>query len=74
VAGIELSVSIGDAPPAGRSISLEASLVRRDNGNRPSGVVLRVAGVGGFARQSPVASVSRAVFPNQLCPEQPSTT
>ena len=48
VLGVELSVSIGDAPAVAVPAYLEASLMRRTPNNRVSGVDLRVAKSGGL--------------------------
>jgi len=48
VLGVELSLSIGDAPSAGSPAYLEASMLRRSPDNRVSGVDLRVAKSGGL--------------------------
>lgn len=63
VLGLELSVSIGDAPAAGSPAYLEASMLRRNPDNRVSGVDVRVAKSGGLRAPASVpgeSPVSRA--------------
>jgi hypothetical protein len=63
ILGVELSVSIGDAPAAGSPAYLEASMLHRSQENRVSGVDLRVAKSGGLRAPASVsgeAPVSRA--------------
>jgi hypothetical protein len=63
VLGVELSVSIGDAPAVAVPAYLEASLMRRTPNNRVSGVDLRVAKSGGLYAPASVPAetpVSRA--------------
>jgi hypothetical protein len=63
VLGVELSLSIGDAPAAGSPAYLEASMLRRSPDNRASGVDLRVAKSGGLRAPATVAGempISRA--------------
>jgi hypothetical protein len=55
VLGVELSVSIGEAPSAGTPAYLEASMLRRSPNNRMSGVALRVAKAGGLRAPAGVA-------------------
>ena len=67
ILGVELSLSIGDAKPAGTPAYLEASVLRRSPDNRESGVELRVARSGGLrvpiAAPATDAPVSRVAAP-----------
>jgi hypothetical protein len=81
VLGVELSLSIGDAPSAGTPAYLEASMLHRSQDNKVSGLDLRVAKSGGLrapgaapADQSPLSRAA-ATMPqpaaDQPCVEQP---
>jgi hypothetical protein len=74
ILGVELSLSIGDAPAAGSPAYLEASMLHRSPDNRASGVDLRVARSGGLrapttvpgdAPISRVAATAPAIEPRQ---------
>lgn len=74
ILGVELSLSIGDAPAAGSPAYIEASMLHRSPDNRASGVDLRVARSGGLrapttvpgdAPISRVAATAPAVAPCQ---------
>ncbi len=58
VLGVELSLSIGDAPAAGSPAYLEASMLHRSPDNRTSGVDLRVAKSGGLRAPASVPGES----------------
>ncbi|WP_189045065.1 hypothetical protein [Aliidongia dinghuensis] len=58
VMGVELSLSVGDAPAASDPAYLEASMLHRSLDNRLSGVALRVARSGGL--RAPVAAPGEA--------------
>jgi len=74
VLGVELSVSIGDAPAATSPASLEASMMHRSPDNRESGVALRVARSGGprapaaLAHEAPAARAAAAPPMRAPCP------
>ena len=77
VLGVELSLSIGDAPAAGTPAYLEASMLHRSQDNRVSGVDLRVAKSGGLRAPASVpgeAPVSRASTAEVMAPCTSSDT
>ncbi len=77
VLGVELSLSIGDAPAAGAPAYLEASMLHRSPDNRVSGVDLRVAKSGGLRAPASVpgeAPVSRVSATPVLAPSTSSDT
>jgi hypothetical protein len=67
VLGVELSLSIGDAPAADSPAYLEASMLHRAADNKLSGVALRVEKSGGLRAPAAVAPdaqpVSRVAAP-----------
>ncbi|HEV2673178.1 MAG TPA: hypothetical protein VGV37_01470 [Aliidongia sp.] len=75
ILGVELSLSIGDAPSTGTPAYLEASMLRKNQDDRMSGVALRVAKSGGLrapaAAPAPDTSVNRAAATATQAPAEP---
>lgn len=73
VLGVELSLSIGDAPAAGSPALLEASVLRRSADNRMTGFDVRVAKSGGLRipaavpGEAPVSQAAAAAPANAPC-------